>query len=84
MPNYPVYALPTSVDTHEFTPGDRVQFRKGGGMGKFNNWEADAVAQKFEYAHCTVIAVDRDQISIRSDNGKEDTVPRLWLVPASK
>ncbi len=79
--SYPIYPLPVEVEMHTFVAGDDVIFRMGL-MGKLNNWEADAVAQNMGFAICTVIAVDDQQVSIRSENGEEDTIPLLWLIPA--
>lgn len=74
----------TRIREYSFDVGDRVRFRTGGGMGKIDNWAADAASKKFRSGCCTVTAVNGTRVSIRDSDGKEDTVQSLWLVPASE
>lgn len=62
-----------------FEPGDKVLL-SASGHGKFENQKVDNCNRELDYAACIVLTVDGKQVSIRSENGQERTVPHAWLI----
>jgi hypothetical protein len=64
-----------------FQPGDEVLL-SASGHGKIENEMVDQCNQDLGSAICTVLMVQGKEVSLRSENGEEKTVPHAWLISA--
>ena len=79
--SYPLFALPRSVTRYEFRVGDRVHLRYA--LGKLNGDVIQYVQRMLGPGPFTAIDVDTDYVCVKNEEGKNDVVHTIWLLPVS-